>query len=81
MEYVLIKGARHLRRPNTFGIKKIKRNILALQQSIKTLTDDPQDAKFEHVQQYYTLFFITPQVSRTVSFCIDTQLTLFVGNA
>ncbi|KAH9486575.1 putative exocyst complex component sec8 [Psilocybe cubensis] len=61
MEHILIKGARQLRRPNAFGIKKMKRNILALQQSIKALTDDPEDARFEHVQQYFNLFFITPQ--------------------
>ncbi|KAJ6627103.1 Sec8 exocyst complex component-specific domain-containing protein [Mycena sp. CBHHK59/15] len=35
MEYLLISGARHLRLPTTFGIKKIMRNMLALQQSIR----------------------------------------------
>ncbi|KDR85374.1 hypothetical protein GALMADRAFT_234199 [Galerina marginata CBS 339.88] len=61
MEHILIISARHLRVPNAFGMKKIMRNILALQQSIKTLNDDPQDSEFERAKRYYSLFFISPQ--------------------
>ncbi|KAJ3508842.1 hypothetical protein NLJ89_g5535 [Agrocybe chaxingu] len=61
MEHMLIKSARHLRRPNEFGIKKITRNILALQQGIKTLTQGQQDSEFERAKSYYSLFFISPQ--------------------
>ncbi|KAF8973579.1 exocyst complex component sec8 [Flammula alnicola] len=61
MEHKLIANARKLRLPNAFGIKKITRNILALQQSIKTLTDDQQDSEFERAKRYYALFFVSPQ--------------------
>jgi len=61
MEHILISGASHLRLPNQFGIKKILRNILALQQSIKSLTNDRQDSEFEKAKFYYSLFFISPK--------------------
>ncbi|KAF7312779.1 Sec8 exocyst complex component specific domain-containing protein [Mycena indigotica] len=35
-------GARHLRLPTPLGIKKILRNILALQQSVRTLTNEQE---------------------------------------
>jgi exocyst complex component 4 len=62
MEHILISGASYLRLPNQFGIKKILRNILALQQSIKSLTNDRQDSEFEKAKFYYSLFFISPKV-------------------
>ncbi|KAG6855660.1 hypothetical protein H0H87_012346 [Tephrocybe sp. NHM501043] len=61
MEDLLISNARHLHRVNSFGIKKILRNILALQQSIKTLTNDQNNTEFERAKQYYSLFFLSPQ--------------------
>ncbi|KAJ7107607.1 exocyst complex component sec8 [Mycena crocata] len=61
MEQLLISGARHLRLPTAFGIKKIMRNILALQQSIKTLTNDQQNTEFERAKRYYSLFNVSPQ--------------------
>ncbi|KAF7339799.1 Sec8 exocyst complex component specific domain-containing protein [Mycena venus] len=61
MEQLLISGARHLRLPTPYGIKKIMRNILALQQSIKTLTNDQQNTEFEKAKRYYSLFNISPQ--------------------
>jgi exocyst complex component 4 len=62
MEQLLISNARYLLLPTSFGIKKIMRNMLALQQSIKTLTNDQEDTNFERAKQYYSLFFIAPQV-------------------
>jgi len=61
MEQLLISGARHLRLPTPFGIKKIMRNILALQQSIKALTNDQQNTEFERAKRYYSLFNMSPQ--------------------
>ncbi|KAF8167728.1 exocyst complex component sec8 [Crassisporium funariophilum] len=61
MEHMLISQACQLRLPNAFGIKKILRNILALQQGIKTLISDSQDSEFERAKRYYSLFFISPQ--------------------
>lgn len=81
MEHLLITGARQLRTPNAFGIRKIMRNILALQQSIKTLTDDQQDSEFERVKLYYSLFFISPQemldgIRKRPSFSFDEYQTM-----
>lgn len=62
MQHMLITSAKHLRRPNKFGIQKVLRNILALQQSVKALTEDVEDAEFEYAKEYFSLFFISPQV-------------------
>ena len=62
MEQMLIANAKHLRRPTAFGIKKVLRNILALQQVVKTLTDDVQESDFDRAKEYFSLFFLTPQV-------------------
>ncbi|KAG6911570.1 hypothetical protein DXG01_011872 [Tephrocybe rancida] len=56
MEDLLISNARHLYRVTSFGIRKILRNMLALQQSIKTLTNDQQNTEFERAKQYYFPF-------------------------
>ena len=69
LEHMLIANARHLWRPTGFGIKKILRNILALQQVVKTLTDDLQEAEFEHAKEYFSYFFVTPQVRSCVLSC------------
>jgi exocyst complex component 4 len=70
MEHKLIKNARKLRLPNAFGIKKINRNILALQQAVKTLTDDARDSEFERAKRYYALFSISPQVRPNLLYLI-----------
>ncbi|KAF8898925.1 exocyst complex component sec8 [Infundibulicybe gibba] len=61
MEETLISNAQYLRRPTNFGIKNIMRNILALQQSIKTITNDQRNTEFDRVKEYYSLFFMPPQ--------------------
>ncbi|KIK70793.1 hypothetical protein GYMLUDRAFT_32854 [Collybiopsis luxurians FD-317 M1] len=59
MEHVLIHGARYLRRPNVYGIRKILRNILALQQSVKTITVNSNE-NFDRAKRYFSLFFLSP---------------------
>jgi len=81
MEQLLISGARHLRLPTAFGIKKIMRNILALQQSVKNLTNDQQNTEFERAKRYYSLFNISPQVMldgirKKQSFTFDEYQTM-----
>ncbi|KAF4573092.1 hypothetical protein EYR36_007602 [Pleurotus pulmonarius] len=61
LEHLLVSNARHLRRVNSFGIKKILRNIQALQQNIKAITFDGQVVDFSRPKQYYSLFSISPQ--------------------
>ncbi|KAG9049709.1 hypothetical protein FS837_009354 [Tulasnella sp. UAMH 9824] len=61
MEHLLISNARHVRFANDLGIKKIFRNILALQQNLKLLSDLPEDAEFGRARRYWELFLLTPQ--------------------
>ncbi len=43
-------------------MQNIYGNILDLQQVVKTLTDDAQESEFDHAKEYFSLFFLTPQV-------------------
>ncbi|KAF8519097.1 Sec8 exocyst complex component-specific domain-containing protein [Hysterangium stoloniferum] len=60
MEQVLISGSRQLRFVNEHGVKKILRNVVSLQQNLKTLTDGPRNTGLERAKQYYGLYSITP---------------------
>jgi len=66
MEEALISNARLLRVPTAFGIKKILRNVLALQQSIKSILLGQQSCEFDRAKRYYSFFFMTPHVSTSV---------------
>ncbi|CAK5280151.1 unnamed protein product [Mycena citricolor] len=61
MEETLIAGARHLRKPTPFGIQKMMRNILALQQSVRALGAEEQHTEFQRAKRYFSLFSLTPQ--------------------
>jgi len=62
LKHLLVSEAKRIRLANANGIRKMIRNILALQQSIKTLTSDTRGADFDRAKKYYTLFFRTPTV-------------------
>jgi exocyst complex component 4 len=63
MERVLISNSRQIGFANRFGVQKILRNVLALQQNLKTINDLPQHVDFERARRYWELFFLTPSVS------------------
>ena len=63
MEDLLIGKARFIRSANAMGIRKMMRNVLALQQNMKTIAQDSRDVEFNKSKHYYTLFFMSPQVS------------------
>ncbi|KAI0361385.1 hypothetical protein OH77DRAFT_1417634 [Trametes cingulata] len=60
MQHLLISNARFIQSANALGIKKMMRNMLALQQNIKTITDDNQSTDFDRAKQYYSLFLLSP---------------------
>lgn len=65
MEHSIIGNTRFVRSVTTSGIKRLLRNTMALQQSIKTLTaDDASNTEFERAKRYYNLFYLTPPVCR-----------------
>lgn len=75
MEHLLISNARHIQLANAFGIKKMMRNMLALQQSVRTITNEAQDKEFERAKRYYSLFFVPSAVSLI---CSDSCNTLIL---
>jgi hypothetical protein len=42
------------------------RNVLALQQAIRTIANETLPKDFERVKHYYSLFFMSPQVRHTL---------------
>ncbi|KAF7967561.1 hypothetical protein HWV62_33943 [Athelia sp. TMB] len=81
MEHLLISNARHLRLVNQLGIKKVLRNILALQQSVKTLTNEERNTDFKRAKEYYALFFMPPAemldgIRKKQSFSFDEYKTM-----
>jgi exocyst complex component 4 len=59
---LLIYNARHIRLANSLGMKKISRNMLALQQCVKTIVHDSRDGELLRAKQYFSLFSLNPQV-------------------
>lgn len=62
MESLLISNARHIRAMNQNGVKKMFRNVLALQQNIKIIAEGLQ-VEFDRAKRYYALFTKLPSVS------------------
>ena len=62
MQHLLISNARFIQAANEFGIKKMMRNMRALQQNIKTIMDDSSSTQFDRAKRYYSLFLLSPPV-------------------
>lgn len=62
MEQVLISGSRYIRFMNENGVKKILRNVISLQQNLKTLTAGQGNTGLERAKVFYGLYSITPAV-------------------
>jgi len=60
IEELLISTAHNIRRLNENGVKKILRNILALQQCVRTINRDSHNIGFERAKQYWALFSVGP---------------------
>lgn len=60
MEQVLISGSRHIRFMNENGVKKILRNVISLQQNLKTLTAGQGNTGLERAKMFYGMFSTTP---------------------
>lgn len=58
---ILIGGAEHIQRINDNGVKKMCRNIYAIQRTLCEITNQPEHA-MDHARQYYELFTLTPEV-------------------
>ena len=61
MESLLISNAKNIRAMNQNGVKKMFRNILALQQNIKIIAEGLQ-IEFDRAKRYYALFTKSPSV-------------------
>ena len=62
MNDLLIYNARHIGLANSLGMKKVNRNLLALQQCVKTIVHDARDGELLRAKQYYSLFSLSPPV-------------------
>ncbi|KZT30767.1 hypothetical protein NEOLEDRAFT_1159877 [Neolentinus lepideus HHB14362 ss-1] len=81
MEHLLISNARHIHRANPYGVRKIMRNMVALQQNLRTITGSLPDLEFTRAKRYYSLFFMSPtdmlnSVRQKQSYSFDEYKTM-----
>lgn len=62
ISHILVSSSVKIKSANEAGIKKMQRNILALQQNLKTIQQGPKEADLDRAKKYWALFFQTPQV-------------------
>ncbi|GJJ09872.1 hypothetical protein Clacol_004096 [Clathrus columnatus] len=60
MEQVLISGSKYIKFVNENGVKKILRNVISLQQNLKTLTAGQGNTGLERAKMFYGLYSISP---------------------
>ncbi len=78
MQSLLLSKAKYIRTANVNGIRKMMRNILALQQNIKTIALENHHVDFERVKRYYALFTLSPPVN-TFQYILNASNMPFVG--
>ncbi|KAE8211658.1 hypothetical protein CF327_g4604 [Tilletia walkeri] len=55
MDSLLISGVRRVRAMNKYGITKMLRNIMALQQNLKNIVESPLEVDFERSRRFWEL--------------------------
>ncbi|KAK0551280.1 exocyst subunit [Tilletia horrida] len=60
MDSLLITGVRRVRAMNKPGATKMMRNIMALQQNLKNIVEDPLEVDFEHSRRFWELLMKEP---------------------
>jgi len=58
---LFISSSSHIRYVNESGAKKMQRNILAMQQNLKTIQNGPKESDLDDAKKYWSFFFQTPQ--------------------
>jgi len=59
---ILIGCADHIQRINDNGVKKMCRNVFAIQKTLCDITNQPEQA-MDHARQFFELFTHSPEVS------------------
>jgi len=62
MERLLINNVIFMKNLNLNGANKMLRNILALQQNLKNIVDNPTEISLDRARQYYELYKHGPEV-------------------
>lgn len=69
MDHLLISNSRYIRLANEHGLAKMNRNILALQQNLKNIGDEPLEVNFDRSRTFWEVFGRGPSV------CVYFQCT------
>ncbi|KAJ9101966.1 hypothetical protein QFC20_005115 [Naganishia adeliensis] len=60
-DQIMVSTGRYVRFATQFGVYKIQRNILAIQQTLRNITDGAEDAILSRAQRYWQLYEIGPK--------------------
>lgn len=63
MDALVVSAVRRVRAINRHGVTKMLRNILALQQNLKNIVDEPLEVDFEKSKRFWELLSKEPGVS------------------
>ena len=65
MNQLLVTCGRSVRYATSHGVRKIERNMLAVQQALRNVVDRPEEADLGKAREYWSLFARGPKVRRT----------------
>ena len=74
---IFVGAAPHIRKINEHGVKKMCRNIFAVQHTLTSSITGSRETALDSAKQYYELCNHRPQVSRE-SYFHDSNLPLFL---
>ncbi|KAI5455480.1 exocyst subunit, variant 2 [Naganishia albida] len=60
-DQIMVSTGRYVRFATQFGVYKIHRNILAIQQTLRNITDGAEDAILDRAQRYWHLYELGPK--------------------
>lgn len=67
MDQLLISNSRYIRLANQHGLTKMYRNILALQQNLKNIGEEPLEVDFDRSRKFWEVFGKGPKVLSSLS--------------
>lgn len=73
VDHIFITSARSIKMVNSAGVKKIKRDILSLQQGLRNISASPGEASTEGIlvrsMTYWNLYERGPKVGQVIGEC------------
>jgi hypothetical protein len=77
VDHLFVHSARSLKLVNPAGVRKIRRNMLALQQSLRSIHHSSSDGVLRISHQYWEMYEQNPKVSQSLG--ANANWTGYIG--